>query len=46
MLHTIQSRYGDIEDHLVADLGCGCGVLSIGSAMLGCGYVTDLDIFE
>ena len=37
MLHTIQSRYGDIEGHLVADLGVGCGVLSIGASLLGCG---------
>ena len=37
MLHTIQSRYGDIEDRYVADLGSGCGVLSLGAVMLGCG---------
>ena len=35
MLHTIESRYGDIDGKLVADLGCGCGVLSIGATMLG-----------
>ncbi|KAK2151435.1 hypothetical protein LSH36_363g02073 [Paralvinella palmiformis] len=44
MLHTIQSCYGDIEDKLVADLGCGCGVLSIGAAMLGCGSCVGFDI--
>ncbi|KAI0223949.1 Methyltransferase-like protein 5 [Lamellibrachia satsuma] len=44
MLHTIQSRYGDIQDKLVADLGCGCGVLSIGAAMLQCGGCVGFDI--
>ena len=28
----------------MADLGCGCGVLSIGSAMLGASFVTGFDI--
>ena len=37
MLHTVQSTFDDIEDKLVADLGCGCGVLSIGAVMLGAG---------
>lgn len=37
MLHTIQSRYDDLEGKIVADLGCGCGVLSIGAAMIGAG---------
>uniref|UniRef100_A0A2K6S9Q5 Methyltransferase like 5 n=1 Tax=Saimiri boliviensis boliviensis TaxID=39432 RepID=A0A2K6S9Q5_SAIBB len=35
MLYTIHNTYDDIENKVVADLGCGCGVLSIGSAMLG-----------
>ncbi|TNN36677.1 Methyltransferase-like protein 5 [Liparis tanakae] len=37
MLYTIQSTFDDIEGKLVADLGCGCGVLSIGAAMLNAG---------
>ena len=28
----------------VADLGCGCGVLSIGSVMLGAAFVTGFDV--
>ena len=28
----------------MVDLGCGCGVLSIGSAMLGASFVTGFDI--
>lgn len=39
MLYTIHNTFDDIENKLVADLGCGCGVLSIGSAVLNAGYV-------
>lgn len=44
MLHSIQSSYGDIRDKHIADLGCGTGVLSIGSAILGAGSVVGFDI--
>jgi len=44
MLHTIQATFGDIENKLIADLGCGCGVLSVGAVMLGAGAVTSFDI--
>ena len=44
MLHTISDTFGDLEDKLIADLGCGCGVLSIGSVMLGAGAVTGFDL--
>lgn len=37
MLYTIQSTFDDIKGKVVADLGCGCGVLSIGAAILGAG---------
>lgn len=37
-LHTIESRFHDIDDKLVADLGCGSGMLTIGTAMLGARY--------
>uniref|UniRef100_A0A6I8P6S3 Methyltransferase-like protein 5 n=2 Tax=Ornithorhynchus anatinus TaxID=9258 RepID=A0A6I8P6S3_ORNAN len=46
MLYTIHNTYDDIEDKVVADLGCGCGVLSIGSAMLGAGLCVGFDIDE
>ena len=35
MLHTIESRYGDIHDKMVADVGCGTGMLTVGSCLLG-----------
>lgn len=37
MLYTIHQTFHDIENKLVADLGCGCGVLSIGAAVLNAG---------
>lgn len=53
MLHSIQSTFGDIEGKLIADLGCGCGVLTIGASLLGAsqciGFEIDkeaLDIFS
>jgi len=44
MLHTMAASFGDVEDKLIADLGCGCGVLSIGCVMLGAGFVTGFDV--
>lgn len=44
MLHTIQSSFGDISDKLIADLGCGCGTLSVGAAILGAGLCVGFDI--
>ena len=44
LIHMIQAQYGDIEGRMVADLGCGVGVLTIGAALLGAGYVLGIDI--
>ena len=44
MLHTITSCFDDIENKTIADLGCGCGMLSIGSVILGAGYVIGFDV--
>lgn len=50
MLYTMDTTFGDIEGKLVGDLGCGCGVLSIGSCMLGStmtiGFDVDYDAIE
>jgi len=43
MLHTMETQFGDIDGRRVADIGCGSGRLSIGSAMLGAGWVTPLN---
>jgi Predicted RNA methylase len=44
ILHTIQSSYGDIENKLVGELGCGCGSLLLGAGMLGAGMCVGFDI--
>lgn len=44
MLHTIQSTFGDIENKLVADLGCGCGILTFGACFLGASHVIGFEI--
>lgn len=44
MLHTAQTHYDSIEERVVADLGMGCGVLSVGASILGASIVTGFDI--
>ncbi|GCB61759.1 rRNA N(6)-adenosine-methyltransferase METTL5 isoform X1 [Scyliorhinus torazame] len=46
MLYTIHTTFNDIESKLIGDLGCGCGVLSIGAAMLDAGLCVGFDIDE
>lgn len=46
MLYTVQAHYGDITGKLVADLGAGCGALSIGAAVLDAGLVIGFEIDE
>ncbi|XP_013114692.1 rRNA N6-adenosine-methyltransferase Mettl5 [Stomoxys calcitrans] len=35
ILYNVQAQFSDLEGKLVGDLGCGCGMLSIGSFLLG-----------
>ncbi|XP_054278074.1 rRNA N6-adenosine-methyltransferase METTL5-like [Macrosteles quadrilineatus] len=44
MLYTIQTSFGDLEGKVVADLGCGCGMLTFGSVLLGAGSCIGFDI--
>jgi predicted RNA methylase len=44
MLFTAAYVYDDIEDKVVADLGCGTGRLGIGALLLGAQYVIGVDI--
>lgn len=44
MLYTIDQTFDDIEGKMIADLGCGCGVLSIGACMLDCSTCVGFDI--
>lgn len=43
-LYQIQSCFGDIEGKLVADVGCGTGMLGIGCALLDAAHVVGFDI--
>lgn len=44
MLYIAQSQFNDIEGKNVADLGSGCGILSLGAKMLGAAYVIGFEI--
>ncbi|KAK9882818.1 hypothetical protein WA026_023329 [Henosepilachna vigintioctopunctata] len=44
MLHHIQFEHGDITDKIVADLGCGTGCLTIGTATLDASMVYGFEI--
>ncbi|CAN8230121.1 unnamed protein product [Cochlearia groenlandica] len=44
MLFTAENSYGDITDKVVADFGCGCGTLSVASALLDAACVIGFDI--
>lgn len=46
MLHAIQSSYDDLNERIVADLGCGTGMLSIGSLILGSSFCVGFDVDE
>lgn len=35
MVHTMESSFGDLDGKIVADLGCGCGMLMIGTVLMG-----------
>lgn len=44
MLYTIDQTFHDIQGKIVGDLGCGCGTLSVGSAVLGSAFTVGFDI--
>ncbi|ORX67136.1 S-adenosyl-L-methionine-dependent methyltransferase [Linderina pennispora] len=44
ILYTAESSFGDISDKSVVDLGCGCGMLSVASAIMGATNVLAIDI--
>ncbi|XP_039271477.2 rRNA N(6)-adenosine-methyltransferase METTL5-like [Styela clava] len=46
MIHTAETRYNDISGKVVADLGCGCGVLSIAASLMECDFCFSIDIDE
>lgn len=40
----MESVYGDLAGKAVVDLGCGCGMLSVGAAMFAPSYVLGVDL--
>jgi len=44
ILWYIGLRHKDLEGRIVADLGCGTGMLAAGAALMGAGYVVGIDI--
>lgn len=44
ILHTIHQTYDDIEGNIVADFGCGGGILAIGASLLDARYCLGIDI--
>ena len=44
MLHTAEIQFGNLCGKVVADLGCGCGMLSVGSGLMGCDFCLAIDI--
>lgn len=44
MVHTMESSFGDLQGKVVADLGCGCGMLAIGTVMMGASIAFGFDI--
>ena len=46
MLFVAESQYEDIAERTVLDLGCGCGILSIASALMGASHVIGIDCDE
>ncbi|XP_047497296.1 rRNA N6-adenosine-methyltransferase METTL5-like [Penaeus chinensis] len=44
MVHTMESSFGDLQGKVVADLGCGCGMLAVGTVMMGASVTFGFDI--
>lgn len=44
MAYEIQTKFGDIENKMVCDLGSGCGMLSIASFLLGADFTIGFEL--
>jgi rRNA N6-adenosine-methyltransferase METTL5 len=43
-IYTAESNYGDIANKVIGDFGCGPGILSIASSMLGAASIASFDV--
>lgn len=41
---NFQASYNDINSKIVADLGCGCGALSLGAMILDADFVVGFEL--
>ena len=41
---SLQAHYGDLDGRVVGDLGCGCGTLTIGAAVMDSALVIGFEI--
>ena len=46
MMFAIENSYNDLNSKMVCDLGCGSGMLTIASSLLGASFVLGIDIDE
>lgn len=44
MIYNMHAGFGDVDGKLVADLGSGCGMLSIGALLMGAGHVVGFEV--
>lgn len=44
MLYEVQAKFDDLRGKMVADLGCGCGMLSIGAFLMGAQHTVGFEI--
>ncbi|XP_046387844.1 rRNA N6-adenosine-methyltransferase METTL5 [Ischnura elegans] len=44
LLHTAQTSFDDLEGKIIADLGCGCGTLTLGAAALGASFTLGFEV--
>ena len=46
MLHTAETQFGDLCGKVIADLECGCEILSVGSGLMRCDFCLEIDLID
>ncbi|KAJ6295902.1 hypothetical protein OIU78_023849 [Salix suchowensis] len=44
MLYTAENSFGDVNNKIVVDFGCGCGTLGAAASLMGAEQVIGIDI--